>query len=152
MAHFTKHVNRKLSCKSDVGPVKKRDGTLCVNDQKKADILNDYFGSVWVDDDDANPIFLSRVPSDTFIDDISFTSVSVFKTLSNLKNEYVAGPDKIKPVFYQRLASLLSSPLASMFNTFLEADFLPLNDLLHKSDRFLRRGAHLTPTIIDLFH
>ena len=93
--------------------------------RKKADIVNDYFESVWVDDDGANPIFPSRVPSDTFIDDISFTSVSAFKTLSNLKNGSAAGSDKIKPVFQKRLASFLSSPLASMFNTFLEADFFP---------------------------
>ena len=141
-----------LSCKSGVGPIKKPNGTLCVNDHEKADFLNDYFESVWVDDDGANPIFPSRVPSDTFINDISFTSVSVFKTLSNLNNESAAGPDKIKPVFYKRLASILSSPLASMFNTFLEADFFPLNGLLHTSDRFLRRGAYLTPAIIDLSH
>ena len=29
MALFYKHVNRKLSCKSDVGPIKKPDGTFC---------------------------------------------------------------------------------------------------------------------------
>ena len=26
--------------------IKKSDGTLCINDQEKADIRNDYFGSV----------------------------------------------------------------------------------------------------------
>ena len=88
---FYKHINRKLACKSGDGSIKKPDRTLCVIDQEKADILNDYFGSVWVDDDGAYPIFPSRVPSDTFIDDISFTSLSFFKTLSNLKNGSAAG-------------------------------------------------------------
>ena len=50
-----------------------KNGTLCVSDQEND--LNDYFGSLLVDDDGANPIFPYRVPSDTFIDDISFTSV-----------------------------------------------------------------------------
>ena len=41
------------------------DGTFCINDQEKVDILNGYF---WVDDDCDNTIFPSRVPSDTFND------------------------------------------------------------------------------------
>ena len=60
-------LNRKLSCKSGVGPIKnKADGTFCINDQQKADTLNGYFGSVRVDDDDANPIFLSLSLSSAF--------------------------------------------------------------------------------------
>ena len=55
-------------------------------------ITLEVFG--FFDDDGANPTFPSRLPSDTFIDDISFTSVSVFKTFSNLKNRSAAGPDK----------------------------------------------------------
>ena len=77
-------------------------------------ILNGYFGSVWVDDDGANPIFTPRVPSDTFIVDISITSVSVFRMLSNHKNGSAACSDEIKPTFYKKLASVLSAPLASM--------------------------------------
>ena len=88
---------------------KNTDGTLCINDQKKADIINDYFGSVWVDDDGGNLIFPSWIPSDSLIDGISFTFVSIFKTLSNLKNGSAAGPEIIKRIFYKRLASILSS-------------------------------------------
>ena len=152
MAPFDKHVNRKLSCKSGVGPLKKPDGTLCVNNQENADILSDYFGSVWVDDDGANPIFPSRVPSDTVIDDIYFTYVSVFKTLSNLKNRSARALTKLSLYFIKGLLLFCLHYLHQCLVHFLKPIFCLWNGLLRTSDRFLRRSAHLTPAIIDLFH
>ena len=59
------------------------------------------------------------------LNDVSFTTASVFKTLKNLKNCSPAGPDSIKSIFYKKLAHNLSCPLAAMFIIFLEADFMP---------------------------
>ena len=87
--------------KAGVCPIKKPDGTLCVNDQEKADILNHYFVSVCVDG--ANPIFPSRVPSDTFIDDISFTSVSVLKRSPILRMDLRRALTKLSLYFIKGL-------------------------------------------------
>ena len=70
------------------------------------------------------PDFPRRVPIDTNIADIVFTSSNVLKQLKNLKVNSSAGPDAIKPIFDKNLAHCLAEPLATMFNTFLEINFV----------------------------
>ena len=55
--------------------------------------------SVWTDDNGILPDFPCRVPIDTNIADIVFTSSNVLKELKNLKVNSAAGPDGIKPIF-----------------------------------------------------
>ena len=90
---------------------KKPDGTLCVNDQEKADFLMitlEVIGLTMI-------VLIQSPPLECLLIPLSMTSPSLVSA---------AGLNKIKPEFYKRLASILSSPLASMFNTFLEADFV----------------------------
>ena len=107
---------RLLSRKSSVGTIKNPDGTFCINDQEKANILNGYFGSVWVDDDGSNPVFPSRVPSDTFIDNFSITSISVLKRFPVLKIDLRQAKKLSLYFMLKKLASNMSSALASIFS------------------------------------
>ena len=66
-----------------------------------------------------------RVPIDTNLADIVFTSSNVLKQLKNLKVNSSAETDAIKKMFYKNLAPCLVDPLASMFNTFLEVNVVP---------------------------
>ena len=59
-----------------------------------------YYSSIWTDDNDILPDFKHRVPIDTNIADIVFTSSNVLKQLKNLKVNSAAGPHGIKPFFY----------------------------------------------------
>ena len=109
---FYKHVNRKLSCKSGVRPIKKPDGTFCI---KRSIFLMDTLGVselTLMMPTKSFPLVCFRTPSSM----ASPSTLSVFQTLCNLKNRSVAGTDKIKPIFYKKLAAVMSSPLASMCN------------------------------------
>ena len=97
--------------------------------------------TVWTDDNGILPDFPRRVPNDTNIADIVFTSSNVLKQLKNLKVNFFAGPDGIKPIFYKNLAHCLADPLTSMFNTFLEANFVPKGWLTAHVKPLFKKGV-----------
>ena len=71
MGTFYRFVNGKLSCKSGVGPLKTPSGEMIVDDGK-AELLSNYFASVFTVDDGNLPEFSRRVDDDVCIDDIVF--------------------------------------------------------------------------------
>ena len=96
---FYKFANNKLSCTIGIGPIQNNDGTITNDDHEKSEMFNTYYSSVWTDDNGILPDFPRRVPNDTNIADIVFTSSNVLKQLKNLKVNSSAGPDGIKPIF-----------------------------------------------------
>ena len=65
-------LNGKLSCKSGVEPLKTPPGEMIVDDVGKAELLSNYFASVFTVDDGNLPEFSRRVDDDVCIDDIVF--------------------------------------------------------------------------------
>jgi len=50
---FYRCVNKRLTSSSGVGPLRSPTGALTTDDCDKATLLNDYFGSVFTNDDGA---------------------------------------------------------------------------------------------------
>ena len=120
---------------------KNNDGTITNDHHEKSEIFNTYYSSVWTDDNGILPDFPRHVPNDTNIADIVFTSSNVLKQLMNLKVNSSALPDGIKPIFYKNLAHCRADPLASMFNTCLEANFVPNGWLRAHVKPMFRKGV-----------
>ena len=109
-----KYVNGKLTCKSGIGILKKADGSLIHEDQPKADFLNSYFSSVFVQDDEKK-CHLSR-RTNAQLTDISFTPDVVKKHLKKLKTFTSPGPDGVPARLLKELASTISFPLSYLFS------------------------------------
>ena len=92
-------MNKKLSSKSGIGSLKTADGLILTRDDQKAELLNQYFKSVFTIDDGIVHPFVSRVHKDDTLSSIVFNPQSVFKIISRLNANSAAGPDGIKPVF-----------------------------------------------------
>ena len=60
---FYKFVNKKLTSSSGVAPLINSEGILISADIDKANLLNKYFESVFIQDDGNLPIFPSRFPT-----------------------------------------------------------------------------------------
>ena len=80
---FYKFVNKRLSCKQGVSVLKKINGEIITDDAERADLLNEYFSSVCVNDNGLLPPIHRRVPDDTFIENITFTSRKVLQAIKN---------------------------------------------------------------------
>ena len=59
---FYRYVNKQLITKSSIGPLSRSDDSITNDPQKKSEILNNYFSSVFTKDNGDNVHFPSRVP------------------------------------------------------------------------------------------
>jgi len=125
LGQFYRHVNSRLSCKSGVAPLRRTDGTYIADNQEKANILNEFFGSVFTKDNGIDPHFSSRVEGNDKLDDIAFTPANVRAAIKKLKSTAAAGPDCIPPVVFIELSSVLCVPLADIFSQLLNSGVVP---------------------------
>ena len=117
---FYKFVNKKLSSKTGVAPLRDPQGNLTLSDFEKATILNEYFQSAFTIDNGLVPNFPSRVTPETHnIDDIEINPTIVQSNMLKLKKNLSAGPDNLPPLFLRNASSSLSFPLAILFPFFL---------------------------------
>ena len=82
-----------LSCKTGVGPLKSESGDIITDDTSKASALNQYFCNVFTVDDGNTPAFERRVGDDISMNNVTFSSYLVFKTLSKCKTNRSLDPD-----------------------------------------------------------
>ena len=88
-------------------------------DQEKANILNDFFSSVFtVEGNSELPDFEQKVKDEDCINQIEITAVKVMKQLKSLNVSKSCGPDNCHPFFLNECADKI---------------YLPLNDIFHKS-------------------
>jgi len=122
---FYKYVNKKLSCSADIGSLIDYNGNAVVNNDSKANLLNQYFASVCTQDNGKQPKFERQVTSDVNIDTVEFNAQIVYKILRQLKPKRSSGPDGIPGVVLKKLSSSLSAPFAMMFKSFMSVGQVP---------------------------
>ena len=126
LGSFFKFVNGKLSSNDGIAPLFDESGNLIMSDNGKANILNDYFKSVFTIDDGVLPQFPSRFRHtiDT-INDVDINPEIICRIIKNLKSNSAAGPDGLPAVFFQNTSNAISFPLAIMFRSFIDLQCLP---------------------------
>ena len=99
LGKFYKYVNRKLAVKTGIGILKSDNGVHVTNPLEQAEMFSKYFATTFVDDNGVLPDFPSRVPTDTFLANITFSMSDVSKKLSKLRIDAASGPDNLPPIF-----------------------------------------------------
>ena len=74
------------------------DGKICAN------LLNTFFGSVFVNDNGNTPVFHSRSNSSTYPNNINFSPERVCSIINKMKSNAAAGPDGLPACFFQKIA------------------------------------------------
>ena len=100
IAEATNPVRRKR-----VGPLKREDGSLAVDDSEKANLINDFFANIGTRLGRANSDRTGSVPSVT---DITVSEDSVRRKLKAIKPNKSAGPDDILPKLLKLAEPLLT--------------------------------------------
>ena len=90
---FYKYVNRQLSHPSGIGVLYDNYNQPIIADNKKADLLNSYFESVYVDDNGILPQCNSRVNDGVKLDDVTFSPETIYHTIRNLKPKITCDPE-----------------------------------------------------------
>ena len=122
---FWRYVNTRVKTKTGIEDLKKPDGSIASSDREKANLLSDFFASVFVEEDCS--VIPGLVPQ---WDGPSLVTVEVDPQLVErkllcLKTSTSPGPDQIPSRVLRELAVPLSRPVCSLFRKSLEEGELP---------------------------
>ena len=120
---FWKYVHSKSHVKSGIGNLKDNCGNNVTDDRSKADILNNFFSSVFTKETGELPPFDVQVDND--ICDVIVNVQKVRELLKSVNTSKSTGPDEIHPRFLKELADHLAYPITILFNNSLSEGSLP---------------------------
>ena len=143
---FYRFVNNKLSAKTGIAPLFNPVGNLISSDCDKANLLNDYFHSVFTKDNGNLPVFPMRLrdPSPSKCD-IAISPDIILKILSKLKVNSAAGPDGLPPMLYRETKKALIFPLSIMFRSFIDMHNIPSEWKLSIITPIFKKGSPSDP-------
>ena len=112
---FYKFVNRKLKTNNGIAPLTDISGNIITSDIDKANLLNEYFRSVFTLDKRRSSTISSQKPPKLKLTILRISETIVRHILSKLKTNSAPGPRPHSPYFLQK---------------FIYLNFLPLVDYL----------------------
>ena len=120
---FHAYIGSKQRSKDKAGPLKDDDGTIVNDDQCMAKLFNNYFVSVFCEENLNNipkpSMIFNGDPSLHGLDKIQVEEHDVFKKLAEINVNKCPGPDGVHPKLLFELKSELVTPLTNLFNTSL---------------------------------
>ena len=124
---FWRYVQDKLKSNVGISVLHGPDGELKTTDKDKADVLNEYFSSVFTREDISS---LPDVVKDMEFKDCSLTDLIISKEavenkLKKLDANKANGPDQIPPRVLKELSSVIAEPLTTLFNQSIQEGKVP---------------------------
>ena len=125
---FYSYINSKSRSKKKIGPLKDLSNNVIIDNKETADFLNDYFSSVFTEED------LNHIPTPTNVFNGEFSDF--FRELLVDENEVLCmlnkinvgksiGPDEIHGKLLYEIRSEIAGPLAHLFNLSLSEGYIP---------------------------
>jgi len=114
-----------MKTKKTLGDLQKEDGSMTTSNREKAVELNNFFSSLFTDEDTAHIPTLEQREYDTPLCSIEITPAQVRKKLKKLKKTKSAGPDGFHPIILPECVDSITTPLTIIFRKSMEEMKLP---------------------------
>ena len=121
---FWSYVNSKTRMRSGISDLKDENGTMCSGDADKANILNNFFASVFTKEGDSAIKDITPKTLDS-LHEINVGIDKVKKLLQGLNPTKSCGPDECHPRMLKESAESLSVPIHQLFTKSLQSGVLP---------------------------
>ena len=142
---FWKYVNTKLKRTTGVPNLKKPDKSLTTTDEEKANVLNDFFSSVFTEEDLSDIPIVNNLSNDMFLSDLIVTEEAVKQKLNKLNTAKAMGPDGIPGIILKELKCEISLPLSTIFNKSIEEGTTPLDWKIAEVSAIFKKGSTTEP-------
>ena len=125
---FYSYVNSKSRSNKKIGPLRGGDGNVISSNKKAADYLNEYFCSVFTQENLANipnALAIFEGNEGDFLSNISITKEELLCKLDKINVGKSLGPDDIHPKLLYELRHELLEPLTKLFNLTIATGIIP---------------------------
>ena len=125
---FFAYTRSKMKTKDRVGPLTDQDGKTVTDDQVGANLLNQFFTSVFTAENVnkmPEPSRLFTADESSQLTDILLTEGEIEKSLANLKPNKAPGVDSILPNVIKEVAKEVAPPLTMIFQSSLNEGMVP---------------------------
>ncbi len=140
---FWKYVHSKTKTRHPISDLQKEDGTLTANDHEKAEVLNQFFTSVFTKEDLSNIPDVEKHHVVKDLDGMHITEEEVQKRLSKLKTSKSPGPDGLHPLILKETADIIAYPLMSLFQSSLDEGVLPRDWRIAHVSPIYKKGSKI---------
>ena len=105
-----------------IGPLKRKDGSLAVDDKEKSNLVNNFFSNIGKK---LAGSFQPQYPSDLVtstkivpcVNKIALSPLAIERKLANLKTNKATGPDDISPKIVKEAGDALLTPLMFLYES-----------------------------------
>ena len=143
---FWRYVKSKTKSVSGVCNLKNEDGSFTKTNKEKADVLNDFFTTVFTKEN------LETVPEVTDrnvqenLENIVISEVEVLKQLKELDTTISMGPDNCNPFLLKSMAEVFVKPLTILFRKSLSSGTLPAAWKDARITPIFKKGSKIEPS------
>ena len=121
---FQAYTKSKMKHKAKVGPLK-HNGKLISDNKEIATILNDYFSSVFINEDTGHIPRASAAECEDSVSNLVVNETDIAKKIDKLKESSAPGADKITVKILKMFKDELVVPLAQIFNSSISSSMVP---------------------------
>lgn len=121
---FFAYARNKLRTREGVADLE-ADGVKITTDEGKANVLNDFFCSVFTVEDLQNKPECEEKSFESPLQSLTVTADDVKKQLQSLNPNKSPGPDGLHPMVLKELSDVLAEPVAELFNKTMQEGELP---------------------------
>ena len=138
------YLSSKTKPKEPVARLLDKDGKYTENDQEKATVLNDFFSSVFVSEDDLSPPSFKANFSKP-LNNVQISTKDMHDKLKSLNINKSPGPDEIHPKILYEAAEQLAYPLTFIFNKSVELGRIPSKWKTAEVKPIFKKGVKSNP-------
>jgi len=127
---FYAYVKSKTNLKDRIGPIQNSADVLISDNKEKCEILNDYFSSVFTEENCTNIHNLTLTSNCNTTPQQELTSITlneerILLTIRSLKSNKSGGTDEINSSYLIGIAEAVTKPLLLLFNSSIETGVIP---------------------------
>ena len=145
---FFNYVKGTTKQKDTIGPLRNENNELIVEDTLMAELLNQFFSSVFTEEDLTNiPDAEQLVSSEESVTSMNFTMKLIEEKIHAMKRNGAPGPLLHYPRLLQDVSKEISYPLSLLFKTCMEDSYCPEDwRISHITPIYKRKGSKAAAT------
>ena len=142
---FFSYVNNKKSLTCGIGPLANDNGNHTNDENEMATILNNFFASVFTDEDCLSPQPPEVRRTEKMLSGVLIVESDILRTIEKIKVSKAPGPDKITPRVLKEIKHQICKPLSIIFNKSLTAGKVPSDWKLANVTPIFKKGDKSHP-------